>query len=49
MRNVYAIGETVLDILIKGDQPLATKAGGACLNTAVTLGRLGIKVHFIGE
>jgi len=49
MRNVYAIGETVLDILIKGNQPLATKAGGACLNTAVTLGRLGIRVNFIGE
>jgi fructokinase len=49
MRNVYAIGETVLDILIKGNQPVATKAGGACLNAAVSLGRLGIRVNFIGE
>jgi len=49
MRNVYAIGETVLDILIKGDQPFMAKAGGACLNTSVTLGRLGIPVKFIGE
>jgi fructokinase len=49
MRNVYAIGETVLDILIKGNHPLAAKAGGACLNTAVSLGRLGVKVSFIGE
>jgi fructokinase len=49
MRNIYAIGETVLDILIKGNHPMAIKAGGACLNTAVTLGRLGIRVNFIGE
>ena len=49
MRNVYAIGETVLDILIKGNQPFTAKAGGACLNTAVSLGRLGIPVKFIGE
>jgi fructokinase len=49
MRNIFAIGETVLDILIKGNLPLATKAGGACLNTAVSLGRLGIRVNFIGE
>jgi fructokinase len=49
MRKVYAIGETVLDILIKGDQPFMAKAGGACLNSAITLGRLGITVHFVGE
>ncbi|GAI76049.1 unnamed protein product, partial [marine sediment metagenome] len=49
MRRVYTIGETVLDILIKGNQPFTAKAGGACLNAAVTLGRLGIPVQFIGE
>ena len=49
MRKIYTIGETVLDILIKGDQPFAAKAGGACLNTAVSLGRLGLPVYFIGE
>jgi len=49
MRNVYAIGETVLDILMKENQPFMAKAGGACLNTSVTLGRLGIPVKFIGE
>jgi fructokinase len=49
MRKVYTIGETVLDILIKGNQPFMAKAGGACLNTAVTLGRLGLPVQFIGE
>jgi len=49
MRKVYTIGETVLDILIKGNQPFTAKAGGACLNSAVTLGRLGVPVFFIGE
>ena len=49
MRKIYTIGETVLDILIKGNQPFTAKAGGACLNAAVTLGRLGMPVYFIGE
>lgn len=49
MRKIYTIGETVLDILIKSNQPFAAKAGGACLNSAVTLGRLGLPVNFIGE
>jgi fructokinase len=49
MRKIYTIGETVLDILIKGNQPFTAKAGGACLNTAVSLGRLGLPIQFIGE
>ena len=49
MRKIYTIGETVLDILIKGNQPFTAKAGGACLNASVTLGRLGLPVQFIGE
>jgi fructokinase len=49
MRKIYTIGETVLDILFKDNQPFAARAGGACLNTAVTLGRLGMPVHFISE
>lgn len=49
MRKVFTIGETVLDILIKEGEPFTAKAGGACLNSAVSLGRLGAPVHFIGE
>jgi fructokinase len=49
MRKIFTIGETVLDILFKEKQPFTAKAGGACLNTSVTLGRLGIPVQFIGE
>lgn len=49
MRKIYTIGETVLDILFKNKLPFTAKAGGACLNSAVTLGRLNLPVHFIGE
>ncbi len=49
MRKIYTIGETVLDILFKENLPFTAKAGGACLNTAVTLGRLNLPVYFIGE
>ena len=49
MRNIYTIGETVLDILFKNQLPVTAKAGGACLNSAVTLGRLNLPVYFIGE
>jgi fructokinase len=49
MRKIYTIGETVLDILFKNNQPVTSKAGGACLNSAVTLGRLNMPVYFIGE
>lgn len=48
-RKIYTIGETVLDILFKNGLPVTAKAGGACLNSAVTLGRLNLPVHFIGE
>jgi fructokinase len=49
MRKIYTIGETVLDILFKDKLPVTAKAGGACLNSAVTLGRLNLPVFFIGE
>jgi fructokinase len=49
MRKIYAIGETVLDIIFKNNQPFAAKAGGALLNSSVTLGRLDLPVFFIGE
>ena len=49
MRRIYAIGETVLDIIFKDGQPRAAKPGGSSLNLAVTLGRLGSDVEFIGE
>jgi fructokinase len=49
MRRVFTIGETVLDIIFKNQVPITAKAGGSMLNTAVSLGRLGVPVHFISE
>lgn len=49
MRKIFTIGETVLDIIFKNGQPVAATAGGSMLNTAVSLGRLGLPVHFISE
>lgn len=49
MSRIYTIGETVYDIIFKNDEPVTAKAGGAMLNTAVSLGRLGLPVHFVSE
>ena len=49
MRNVYAIGETIFDIIFKNGKPVDATPGGALLNTAVSLGRLGINVALIGD
>jgi fructokinase len=48
-RKVYTLGETVYDLLFKEMQPVRGIAGGATLNSSVTLGRLGVPVHFISE
>ena len=48
-RKLYTIGETVLDMMFKNDQPVAAKAGGSMLNTSVSLGRLGEPVYFMSE
>jgi fructokinase len=49
MRKIYGIGETVFDIIFKNEQPQAAKAGGAMLNSTVSLGRMGLPVSFISE
>lgn len=49
MRKIYGIGETVFDIIFKNGQPQAAKPGGAMLNSIVSLGRVGLPVHFISE
>jgi len=41
MSAVYTLGETVYDIIFKDGQPVAARAGGAMLNTSVSLGRSG--------
>jgi fructokinase len=49
MRKIYGIGETVMDIIFKNGQPQAAKAGGSVLNSAVSIGRMGLPVSFISE
>lgn len=49
MRKIYTIGETLFDIIFKNGQPQAGKAGGAMLNSSVSLGRIGLPVYLISE
>ena len=49
MRKVIGIGETILDILFKEDQPKAAVPGGSVFNGIISLGRAGVPVTFISE
>ena len=49
MRKIYAIGETLLDIIFKNNQPQTAKPGGAMLNSVVSVGRMDLPVYFISE
>ena len=48
-RKVYAIGETVLDVIFKDNAVQGAIPGGSMLNSAVSLGRAGIYVSLITE
>jgi fructokinase len=49
MRRVIGIGETVLDIIFKDEQPLKAVPGGSAFNAIISLGRAGIPAYFISE
>ena len=49
MRRVIGIGETVLDIIFKGEQPIKAVPGGSAFNAIISLGRAGIPTCFISE
>ena len=49
MRKVIGIGETVLDIIFRGDQPISAVPGGSAYNAVVSLGRSGVKASMISE
>lgn len=49
MRKVIGIGETVLDIIFKNDQPIGAVPGGSVFNGIISLGRAGINPTFIRE
>ncbi len=48
-RKIYCVGEAIYDIIIKGGKPVDGKVGGALLNTAVSLGRCGLPVEYVGD
>ena len=49
MRSVFGIGETILDIIFKEEQPYKAVPGGSVFNGLVSLGRLQVPVTFISE
>ena len=49
MRKVIGIGETVLDIIFKNDQPVSAVPGGSTFNCLISLGRCGVKTSFISQ
>ena len=49
MRRVIGIGETVLDIIFKQDQPVGAVPGGSVFNSIISLGRTGLACSFISE
>ena len=49
MRKVIGIGETVLDIIFKNNQPDTAAPGGSTFNSMVSLGRAGVSAYFISE
>ena len=49
MRKVIGIGETVLDIIFQGEQPISAIPGGSTFNAMISLERSGVNTTFISE
>ena len=49
MRKVIGIGETVLDIIFRDNQPVHAVPGGSTFNAIISLGRCGMETNFISE
>lgn len=49
MRKIYATGETVFDIMFRNGRPYGGNPGGSVLNSAVSLGRLGLSPVFMSD
>ena len=49
VRRVIGIGETVLDIIFKDNQPIGAIPGGSTFNSIISLGRCGVSSTFISE
>ncbi|MDD2798115.1 MAG: carbohydrate kinase [Bacteroidales bacterium] len=49
MRKIIGVGETILDIIFKNNQPAQAVPGGSIFNGLVTLGRLNVSTAFVSE
>ena len=49
MAKIIGIGETILDILFKDNQPVRAVPGGSSFNGLISLGRLEVPAIFISE
>lgn len=49
MRKVIGIGETVLDIIFKNEQPIGAYPGGSTFNAIISMARAGVPATFISE
>ena len=49
MQRVIGIGETVMDILFKDDQPQKAVPGGSTFNSIISLGRAGVPCAMLTE
>lgn len=49
MKRVIGIGETVLDILFKNDQPQKAVPGGSTFNSVISLGRAGVSCAMVTD
>lgn len=49
MRKVIGIGETVLDIIFKDNQPVGAVPGGSVFNAMISLGRCGVLATMLTE
>ncbi len=49
MRKVIGIGETILDVIFRNEQPSVAVPGGSVFNSIISLARMGVQVNFISE
>lgn len=49
MRKIYAVGESLLDVISKNNKIIARKAGGSMLNASVSMARMGLFTFLISE
>lgn len=49
VRRIIGIGETILDIVFKDNQPISAVPGGSTFNAIISLGRCGVEAMLLTE